>query len=191
MLGVSGIALGKLFQIRQSEYWYFEQLSDDIKGMQRSSLVNFPMPMAIVDNNRSVIWSNDSFNDVFFIPSEEQCSIDDVTEMPLALFGAEGREIRFEDKWFRVDSEPYSFDIDKKIVNKPLFSSEQQEQENETITMLIFRDITDFKKLKTTHEKSKPIVMIVMVDNYEELLSGAKESERAYVTIQVDRLIEE
>ena len=33
--------------------------------------------------------------------------------------------------------------------------------------------------------------MIVMVDNYEELLSGAKESERASVQIQVDRLVEE
>ena len=57
--------------------------------------------------------------------------------------------------------------------------------------MLIFREITDFKKLRNDYEMGKPVVMIVMVDNYEELLSGAKESERAYVTIQVDRLIEE
>lgn len=189
LLGISGIAVGKLFQIRRNEYWYFEQLSDEIKGMQRSSLVNFPMPMAVVDSNRSVIWSNDCFNEAFFIPDEEQYSIDIVTEMPLALFGSEGREIRYEERWFRVYSEPYSFELDKKI--KQLFPSEQTEQENETITMLLFRDITDFKKLKTTYEKTKPIVMIVMVDNYEELLSGAKESERAYVTIQVDRLIEE
>ncbi len=191
LLCISGIALGKLLQIRKSEYWYFEQLSEEIKGNQRNSLVNFPMPMAIVDNNRSVIWSNDSFNEVFFTPNEEQCSIDDVTEMPLALFGSEGREIHFEDKWFRVYSNPHSYDIGKKILNTQFFSSEQSDQESETITMLIFRDITDFKKLKKTYEKSKPVVMIVMVDNYEELLSGAKESERAYVTIQVDRLIEE
>ncbi|MCH5195384.1 MAG: DHH family phosphoesterase [Oscillospiraceae bacterium] len=191
LLGVSGIALGKLFQIRQSEYWYFEQLSDEIKGVQRNSLINFPMPMAIVDNDRCVIWSNESFNKVFFTPDEEHSSIDDVTEMPLALFGAEGREISFEDKWFRVYSEPHGFDIDSKILNKQIFSSERSEQESETITMLIFRDISEFKRLKSTHEKSKPVVMIVMVDNYEELLSGAKESERAYVTIQVDRLIEE
>lgn len=191
LLCISGIALGKLFQIRKSEYRYFEQLSEEINGNQRSSLVNFPMPMAIVDSNRSVIWSNDSFNEVFFTPNEEQCSIDDVTEMPLALFGSEGREIHFEDKWFRVYSNPHSFDIGKNILNTQFFSSDRSEQESETITMLIFRDITDFKKLKKTYEKSKPVVMIVMVDNYEELLSGAKESERAYVTIQVDRLIEE
>lgn len=191
LLGVSGVALGKLFQIRQSEFRYFEQLSDEIEGAQRNSLVDFPMPMAIVDNNRTVIWSNDSFNEEFFTPDEEQYSIDDVTEMPLALFGSEGREIRFEDKWFRVYSNSHSFSVDEKILKKQLFEPEQPEQDNETITMLIFRDITNFKKLKMTHERSKPIVMIVMVDNYEELLSGAKESERAYVTIQVDRLIEE
>jgi len=59
------------------------------------------------------------------------------------------------------------------------------------ITMLFFEDITDFKGLQEEHRMSKTMAMIVMVDNYEELLSGSKESEKAYVTIQIDRLLEE
>ncbi len=182
LLGVSGLALGKLFQIRQSEYIYFDQLSQKTSDAGSIWQMNFPLPVCIVNENRNVICSNELFNELFFRPSEDESSIDCVTEMPLDLFGSDGREIccktHAEDKenkdaetemWFRV----YSVSHD------------------ENITLLIFRDITEFKSLQNTYEMTKPIVMLVAVDNYEELLSGAKESERANVTIQVDRLIEE
>ena len=59
------------------------------------------------------------------------------------------------------------------------------------ITMLFFDDINDFKGLQEEYRMSKPMVMIVMIDNYEELFNDSKESEKAYVTIQIDRLLEE
>ena len=191
LLGISALALGKLLQIRQSEYWYFDQLSREIRGTDSLSLIGFPLPIAVVDSGRSIIWSNDTFNDVFFLPNEDQSSIDPVTDMPLELFGSDGREIRYGDRWFRVYSVPHEFAIDEKIRKRLIFAKDNGVVLKDTITMLIFREITDFKKLRNDYEMGKPVVMIVMVDNYEELLSGAKESERAYVTIQVDRLIEE
>ena len=191
LLGISALALGKLLQIRQSEYWYFDQLSREIRGTDSLSLIGFPLPIAVVDSGRSIIWSNDSFNDVFFLPNEDQSSIDPVTDMPLELFGSDGREIRYGDRWFRVYSVPHEFAVDEKVRKRLMFAKDNGIVLKDTITMLIFREITDFKKLRNDYEMGKPVVMIVMVDNYEELLSGAKESERAYVTIQVDRLIEE
>lgn len=193
LLGVSGLALGKLLQIRQSEYRYFEQLSEELRSTGSMSLIGFPLPICVVDEELSVIWSNDSFNGMFFTPNEDVSSINTVTDVPLELFGSDGREISYGDKWFRVYSVPHEFTVDGRIAGKPLIfgSDAPAEAVREKITMLVFRDVTDFKTLQATHEMSKPVVMIVMVDNYEELLSGAKESERAYVTIQVDRLIEE
>ena len=190
LLGISGITLGKLLQIRQSEYWYFEQLSEEIRSTGSMSLIGFPLPICIVDADRSVIWSNDCFNETFFTPNEDQTSIDDVTDMPLELFGTEGREIRFEERWFRVYSKPHDFSVDRKISEKQVFGADKIER-HEKITMLIFRENTDYKHLKETHEMSRPIVMIAMVDNYEELLSGAKESDRASVTIEIDKKMEE
>ena len=189
LLGVSGITLGKLLQIRQSEYWYFEQLSEEIRGTDSMSLIGFPLPICVLDSDRFVIWSNECFNDTFFTPNEDQSSIDEVTDMPLELFGTEGREIRYGDRWFRVYSAPHEFIIDKKITDKQ-FINEKVDQK-EKITMLIFRENTDYKHLKETYEMSRPIVMIAMVDNYEELLSGAKESDRASVTIEIDKKMEE
>lgn len=187
LLGVSGLTLGKLLQIRQSEYRYFERLSEEIRNASSMSLSKFPLPVCIVDDGRSVIWSNEKFNTAFFRPSEEHVSIDSVTDMPLELFGADGRELKFGESWYRVYSTTHAYTLEEKFVRAATVT----EAVTETFTMLIFRDITDYKMLRYTYNITRPIVMIVMVDNYEELLSGAKESERAYVTIQVDRLIEE
>ena len=191
LVAVSGIALGKLFQIRKSEYWYFEQLTSEMRGADSMSLIGFPLPVAIVDNNGCIIWSNDCFNSSFFTPTEDESSIDLITDEPLELFNGDGREIHYDEKWYRVYSDPHEFIIDDHKSAAKAASLSEQGGERDKLTMLIFRDITDFKSLQSTHELSKPVVMVVMVDNYEELLSGAKESERAYVTIQVDRLIEE
>lgn len=190
LLGVSGVALGKLMQIRQSEYWYFEQLSEEIRGTDSMSLISFPLPICVVDAERSVIWSNDCFNETFFTPDEDHTSIDEVTDMPLELFGSEGREVRYEERWFRVYSTPHEFAVDRRVVEKTVFSTDKQEQ-LERITMLIFRENTEYKQLKEALEMSRPIVMIAMVDNYEELLSGAKESDRASVSIEIDKKMEE
>lgn len=185
LLGVSGMTLGKLLQIRQSEYWYFEQMSQEIRDTVSVSLIEFPLPICVVDSDRCVIWNNDIFVREFFATAEDESSIDRITDMPVELFGSDGREIKYNDKWYRIHSVPHEFDVDARIAGN------SAQSESDRITMLIFRDITEFKALKNTHEMTRPIVMVVMVDNYEELLSGAKESERAYVTIQVDRLIEE
>lgn len=189
-LVVSGITLGKLLQIRQSEFWYFDRLAEKIRGMNSMTLVGFPLPICIVDAERSVIWSNECFNETFFTPEEDMTSIDGVTDMPLELFGAEGREIRFEEQWFRVYSVPYDFTFDKHSADKLPFVPEKTDR-TECITMLIFRENTDYKQLKETYDMSRPVVMIAMVDNYEELLSGAKESDRAMVTIEIDKIMEE
>lgn len=187
LLGVSGLTLGKLLQIRQSEYRYFERLSEEIRNTNSISLTKFPLPVCIVDDKRNVIWSNEKFNVAFFRPSEDNVSIDSVTDMPLELYGADGRELRYGESWYRLYSVSHEYVLEEKNFGRPTST----EIISETITMLIFRDITDYKMLQHTYDITQPIVMIVMVDNYEELLTGAKESERAYVNIQVDRLIEE
>ncbi len=187
LLGVSGLTLGKLMQIRQSEYRYFERLTSELHNANSMSLTNFPLPVCIVDNKRNVTWSNEKFNVAFFMPSEDNVSIDSVTDMPLELYGAEGRELRYGESWYRLYSVTHGYTLEMKNFGK----LSGNEIENQTMTILIFRDITDYKMLQHTYNITRPIVMIVMVDNYEELLSGAKESEKAYVTIQVDKLIEE
>ena len=201
LIAASGIAVGKLLQIRNSEYWYLEQLSNEIRGSDSMSLISFPLPVAVVDSNRCIVWWNEAFSESFYTPDEDESSIDVVTEHPLELFGSEGREIEYDGRYYRVYTDRHQFVLSehrgargdgKKPVS--VFSDAHNSasgEQRDCLTMLIFKDITAHRKLAEEHEMSRPVVMVVLVDNYEELLSGAKESERANVNIQVDRLIED
>ncbi len=186
---VSGLAIGKLIQIRRNEYCYFEQLNDTIDSANRVALCSFPLPVALVNDNRLIVWSNESFRDCFYRPNEEDNSLDFVTDEPVEMFIGDGREIVFKGRTYRVYARVPQFTTDEvaEDIRKPSEIPENVDH----ITMLFFDDITDFKGLQEEHRMSKPMVMIVMVDNYEELFNDSKESEKAYVTIQIDRLMEE
>ncbi len=188
LLLVSGLCIGKLIQIRRNEYCYFEQLNATIDSSNRVALCSFPLPVALVNENRIIVWCNESFNTSFFKPDEEDNSLDFVTEEPVEMFIGEGREIEYEGRNYRVYARVPQFTPDEsENVKKGVEVLDSINQ----ITMLFFEDITEFKGLQEEHRMSKTMAMIVMVDNYEELLSGSKESEKAYVTIQIDRLLEE
>ncbi len=189
LLLVSGLAVGKLIQIRRNEFCYFEQLNDTIDSSNRVALCSFPLPVALVNDNRLIVWSNESFRESFYKPNEEDNSLDFVTEEPVEMFIGEGREIVFEGRTYRVYARIPQFTPDEATgdVKKPAEIPENVDH----ITMLFFDDITDFKGLQEEHRMSKPMVMIVMVDNYEEMFNDSKESEKAYITIQLDRLLEE
>ena len=57
--------------------------------------------------------------------------------------------------------------------------------------MLFFKNITDITALKTEKKLSQPVVILFMVDGYEELISGCLESEKAHVSVQIDKLLED
>ncbi len=188
LLLVSGLTIGKLIQIRRNEYCYFEQLNTDIDSANRVALCSFPLPVALVNDNRIIVWCNDSFNQCFYRPDEDDNSLDFVTEEPVEMFIGEGREIEYEGRHYRVYARMPQFTPDESAnVRNGIDIPENIQQ----ITMLFFEDITEYKGLQEEYRMSKTMAMIVMVDNYEEMLNDSKESEKAYVTIQIDRLLEE
>ena len=188
LLLISGLAVGKLIQIRRNEYCYFEQLNATVDSSNRVALCSFPLPVALVNENRIIVWSNDSFNSCFYTPDEDDNSLDFVTEEPMDMFIGEGREMVYEGRTYRVYARIPQFTPDENENNKK--GAEMLESINR-LTMLFFSDITDYKALQEEHRMSQPMAMIVMVDNYDELLNDSKESEKAYVTVQIDRLMEE
>lgn len=198
LLGVSGLALGKLFQIRQSEYVYFEQLSKETDKEGSMWQSGFPLPACIVNSDGNIIRSNGLFDELFFRPNEENFSINDIIEnKSVDLFNSEGRDILYHVKdkdgndtgtkmWFKVYSVIRKEDVNDRTLSINAFPKKGSDRNR----VLIFRDITEFKLLQETHENTKPVVMLIEVDDYEELLSEAKESERANITGKVNTLIE-
>lgn len=185
---VSGLTIGKLIQIRNTEYRYFDKLAESVNCTNRMALRSFPMPVVIVNENRRIIWRNELFSEAFFPTTEDIDSIDEITKQPLDMFAAStGFVIEYKGSYYRVYSRtPQPFENEALSEENGIPAAD-----GEGLTILFFRDITDFRQLQTEYNMSKPVVILAMIDNYEDFFKGSRESEKTEVSIQIDRLFEE
>ncbi len=189
LLLVGGLALGKLIQIRLNEYAYYDRLDKSIDNANHLALVCFPMPVALVNDDRRIIWCNDSFVSAFFRPSDDESSIDRITAEPFSMLVGEGREIQMNGRWYRVTARDTVYTPDEKGGKRTLIRQEDIDSANK-VNILFFSDITAIKSLQEEYRRSRAVVMIISVDNYEDSIGSVRESERNFISVQIDRLLE-
>jgi len=87
------------------------------------------------------------------------------------IYTKSGAVIKHDGRFYRV------------VANRP-------KDENVKLSMVYFEDISQFKALEQEHYLSHPSVILIMIDNYEDLLQNVKESEKAHIIVQLEKLLE-
>ena len=152
----------------------FDKVMDQLDAGQRHYLHDFPLPVVIVTGEREVVWYSESFREKV-IPADDLYGInlDRITKEKLPdLCGAEGREICCRDRWYRV----YGI---------------SREENGETLITLYFVDITQLQREASLYQKTRPSVMLIMLDNYGEVMQHAKESEKSRILGAIDSTLED
>lgn len=62
---------------------------------------------------------------------------------------------------------------------------------NGELSMVYFNDVTDYVELEYEFRMSHKAVIIITIDNFDELMSNIRESEKAHVVVEIEKLIEE
>lgn len=189
LLIVGGLAIGKLIQIRVNEYAYYDRLDKSIDNANHMALVSFPLPVALVTDDRRIIWCNDSFTTTFFRPTDDESSIDRITEEPFSMLVGEGREIQKNGRWYRVTCRDTVYNPDEKGSRRRMVKPEYVDSANK-VNILFFSDITGYKSLQDEYRKSKPVVMIISVDNYDDTVGTNRESDKTFVSVLIDQMLE-
>ncbi len=152
---------------------YIVRMDKEISATEKESLNNFPAPTAIIDDTNVVLWFNKRFEKVFF--GEEKAYGEYITKLMdidvEKTTTENGTVISHGGRYFRV------------IAQRP-------EDERLRLMMLYFEDITELKELEEEHYLSRPSVILIMIDNYEDLLQNVKESEKAHILVQLEKLFE-
>ncbi len=189
LLLVGGLAIGKLIQIRMNEYAYYDRLDKSIDNANHMALVSFPLPVALVTDDRRIIWCNDSFTTTFFRPTDDESSIDRITEEPFSMLVGEGREIQKNGRWYRVTCRDTVYNPDEKGNRRRVIKPEYVDSANK-VNILFFSDITGYKSLQDEYRQSKPVVMIISVDNYDDTVGTNRESDKTFVSVLIDQMLE-
>ncbi len=143
---------------------------------QDCALYEYPNPLVIIDNNDTIVWYNKKFLSYFKDHNELfGQKIDEILSTNIKVLRKSREntlEVTLEGNTYTISMVPYGD-----------YSSE--------LSMVHFIDITEYKEISTIYENSKPVVMFITIDNFDDIFQNSKESDKARIQATVETLIED
>ena len=165
-----------------------QDLTLSVDTAAKSSLINSPFPLIIMESNGNIIWRSSKFIsefEKFDINSYLNNLIEDIkldieeTEKDTSKEKQISKHIALNDKNYKILGKfVHSRKYDKKHDDKYMM-------------MLYFIDETEIVKLKEEYKDSKSCVTIIMIDNYEETMQQLESEEKPQVIAEIDKCIYE
>ena len=182
LLGVTAmtaLAYLTLFSASQKNLHRFvTEMESQLNLTERDSLYKFPAPAVIVDSEGIVIWYNIAFTEQVYGGDAFGMHITKIIDIDLRrTIENKNTTVNYETGNFRVSAvTTEKLDSDSEVISE--------------LTLLYFDDISDYISLANKFNDIRPAVILISVDNYDDILSGEKDSERANISIQIDKLME-
>ncbi|MCD7800294.1 MAG: DHH family phosphoesterase [Ruminococcus sp.] len=175
-LTIGAITVTNIISMNKNLYGFFHELSRKTLRVENCALYDYPDMLVIVNNSNQIVWYNKLFLEKF-CKSEELFgqSIDEILGCninPLRKSHHNAIEISIDKQVFKMSSVPYG---DYKT----------------DLSMITFLDITELKRTSKLYEQSKPVVMFISIDNFEDIFQNSKESDKANIQAKVEQLIED
>lgn len=145
-----------------------------LKSGDREALEQFPIPAIALSGRREILWYNGLFRDEVLGQHDlAGDSFDCITTTKLDDFcRPEGVQLTYTGKIYRV--------------------SGMHTKDGETgIYTLYFTDITQLARDASLYHMTRPAVMLVMMDNYNDIVQQARESEKSRIIGAIDSTLED
>ena len=175
LICVTMYVLFKLRRFQQDMYAFLSYLSDNLTLTRRESMEVIPFPMIVADQNGEITWYNRMCKDDVFLGEDQfGMPVSDIVAGadPADPFKSQGRGIRYKNKLYTVH------------VTSIL------SEDGSPLSIYFLVDDTTLKKYMFEYKESRPSVGIVVIDNYQEIMQDAKESEKAQTIGQLETIIE-
>ena len=163
-----------------------QDLTLTVDSAAKTSLINSPFPLVILETDGSIIWKSSKFTSEF-------ANIDINTYiMDLSADIKNEIKSRSKDKQkdiirqLKIDGKVYK--VLGKYVN---IKNKDKKNKKEYMVILYFIDDTENVKLQKEYKDSKSCVGIIMVDNYEETMQRLESEEKPQVIAEIDKYIYE
>ena len=184
------LILGYTYYINQKRKSEISETLQDltltVDSAAKTSLINSPFPLIVVENDGNIIWKSSRFVsefaniDINTYVTDINLDIKDIVKKSREKTNKEDiiRQVVIGDKTYKVIGKyiKYSKNRDRK-------------SKKEYMVILYFIDETENVKLREEYEDSKSYIGIVMIDNYEEIMLRLDAEEKPQITAEIDKCI--
>ena len=164
---------------RQGILQYIDSLTGSVDTASKSTLINSPLPIMVFrPDTGEVIWSNENFLQLAAVREHlfEMKVEDAVPEFPVQWL-LEGKQecpdrVRMNSRHFRVYGS--------------LVRAKGRGGEQNLVATTYWVDTTDADELRERYVSTRPVLAVLMVDNYEDLMKACADTARSAVLAQID-----
>ena len=169
--------------VQQQMHQYVERIAGGADTAKTSNMLFAPMPMLVFNpENDDVLWSNDLFMDL--------------PEVGKDIFESKVSRVvpGFDTHWLLEGKSEYPGLFTWNGRRYRVFGCLSRHEEKNHLDVLAttyWMDVTDLEDMRTTLAQTRPVVAIVMIDNYEDLMSACPEGKRSAVRAAVEEKMDQ
>lgn len=159
--------------LRRNSLRYLARIERAQSRALRSAPERMPIPLVMISTSQEVIWYNEKFQrevaqgeDLFGVRLQERIPL-----RPNALDHDDYVDIDMNDRHYRISFTDCVLD-------------------GTDARLLCFEDISEYVKLRRHFLDTRPCVLLIVIDNYEDLFNGTRQSERASVLASLEILFD-
>lgn len=157
----------------RNSFRHISKMNSHLENTAAEYMNSLPAPIAVIDENRQFVWYNQIF-------SEKISLGQDVYGMDLEGF------VKIDVSSLRANGCAIC------PVNGSIYKvkAEKFDKHDISFTVLYFHDQTEYYNLKRYSDDSHQNVVIITIDNYDEIMQNAKESEKSQTSLETEKIIE-
>ena len=169
--------------MQQQLHQYVERISGGADTAKTSTMLFAPMPMMVFNpDSEDVLWANDLFAELPGVGEN--------------IYESRVRDVvkGFETHWLMEGKPEYPGVFTWNDRRYRVFGCLSQPEEKGRFGVLAttyWMDVTDLEHMRSTLEETKPVAAIVMIDNYEDLMSACPEGKRSAIRAAIEEKMDQ
>lgn len=169
--------------VQQQLHQYVERIAGGADTAKNSNMLFAPMPMMVFNpENDDVLWANDLFTDLPGVGKD--------------IFESRVRDVveDFETHWILEGKSEFPGLFTWNGRRYRIFGCLSRPEGTGHMGVLAttyWMDVTDLEHMRTTLAETRPVVAIIMIDNYEDLMSACPEGKRSAVRAAVEEKMDQ
>ena len=170
----SAVLIAEIIMAQRNSIKFIAKLNESVGVAENEIMYYSETPAVIVDEGYVVLWCNREFSSQL-IDDHEIFGTDIARALDLdikELFTDRITKTEYNGKLYKVSSIPV-------------------EKNDTKLIYISFTDISEFAELFSKYKRTRPSVILLVIDNYEDVLQNFKESEKAQVAASTETLLEE
>ena len=169
--------------VQQQLHQYVERIAGGADTAKNSNMLFAPLPMMVFNpENDDVLWANDLFTDLPGVGKD--------------IFESRVRDVveGFETHWILEGKSEFPGLFTWNGRRYRIFGCLSRPEGTGHMGVLAttyWMDVTDLEHIRTTLAETRPVVAIIMIDNYEDLMSACPEGKRSAVRAAVEEKMDQ